>query len=210
MFKNGKSWTYIISGFILIFLGLVITSLTLSLTAIYEHRLTNDCRLNLMSIGKALQSYSNEYGEYPPFTGAKGLDLLIKHGFVKDSRVFNCPKKRPTIEKLDGDLTENYLDYAYFPALKDQYKSDTKSIVPVLWDKRDNHDNCLKTGSFYKYYRIRYLGDKGDWFFKSGNVLDIDGYVQLHIQSLINNIEWQNQVGISDQGIVKPLSTEKK
>jgi prepilin-type processing-associated H-X9-DG protein len=94
--------------------------------------------------------YSNVYDEqFPPYDGAKGLDLLRSEGFLENPRVFLCPSSNTKPAAPGQPLTEATVDYEYFGG---HCESDSVDTVLVR-DKPDNHD-------------------------KFGNILFLDGHVK--------------------------------
>ena len=94
--------------------------------------------------------YSSVYDEqYPPYDGAKGLDLLRSEGFLKNPRIFLCPSTGTKPAAYGEPLTEATVDYEYFGGHNESESID----IPLACDKPNNHD-------------------------KYGNILFLDGHVK--------------------------------
>ena len=99
------------------------------------------CKNNLKQIGISLMIYANAYEEhFPPYDGAKGLDILSKNGFLKNQYIFLCPTV--TLNNYGEKRISNnefiLTDYEYYGGLKESDPKDT----PIAWDKASNHTDC--------------------------------------------------------------------
>jgi prepilin-type processing-associated H-X9-DG protein len=94
--------------------------------------------------------YSNVYDDqFPPFDGAKGLEVLRKEGFLENARIFTCPTSDDEVQEKGKPLTEETVSYCYVGGL-----SEASPVNTILaYDKPNNHD-------------------------KYGNVLFVDGHVK--------------------------------
>lgn len=109
------------------------------------------CASNLKQIGLALKQYSMDYNDqFPPFDGAKGLEILRRNDYLTDYKIYTCPSNPMATPGKDNEpLTEDSVDYVFRGGLNETLSADT----PIAWDKDRNHKN-------YK------------------NILYIDGHVQ--------------------------------
>ncbi len=107
---------------------------------------------NLKQIGLSLYMYSNVYdGKFPPYNGAKGLDVLVQDDFLSNARTYRCPsvKHNGPYTRTVTKLTEANCDYRYFGG---HNENDPPNTI-IACDKPNNHD-------------------------KYGNVLFLDGHVK--------------------------------
>lgn len=95
--------------------------------------LRSRCQNNLKLIYKALNSYSNDYdGCFPIQEGAKGLQILVDKGYLKNPDCLYCP--------LTKDKPEGKISYHYHSGF--DYKIIEHDIA-VCWDKENNHPNGI-------------------------------------------------------------------
>ncbi len=97
------------------------------------------CVGNLTQISLALRMYSNVYnGEFPPYDGAKGLNVLVQDGFLVNRDIYRCPsvKHKGPYTVAVAKLTETDCDYRYFGGHE---KSDPIDTI-IACDKPNNHD----------------------------------------------------------------------
>lgn len=99
---------------------------------------------NMKQIQLALNQYASDYkGKYPPYSGAKGLNLLRKGNYLLISKVFVNPSSETTQAAPGQTLTEKNTDYGY----KGGLTTSSKSKMPILWEKqyrkRGNYRNAL-------------------------------------------------------------------
>ena len=108
------------------------------------------CMNNLKQIGLCLRMYSNVYDEqFPPYDGARGLDVLRSSGFLDAPKVFVCPSTdtKPAVRGVP--FPEKTVDYVYIGGLSEADPPNS----PIAYDKPENHSD-------------------------SGNVLFVDGHVK--------------------------------
>ncbi|HBC87606.1 MAG TPA: hypothetical protein DCZ94_11675 [Lentisphaeria bacterium] len=95
------------------------------------------CTSNLKQIGLAIRMYSQEYkGEFPPYDGAKGLEMLRSGGYLENVKMYTCPSTADTIAD-NNEITDQNCSYIYRGSLNE----NTPSEVAIIWDKRENHTN---------------------------------------------------------------------
>jgi prepilin-type processing-associated H-X9-DG protein len=111
------------------------------------------CASNLKQIGLALKQYSMDYNDqFPPYDGAKGLEILRKNDYLTDYKIYTCPSSANSKPAKDNEpLKEENVDYVFRGGLNETLPADT----PIAWDKNENHT-------------------------KYGNILYIDGHVTGH------------------------------
>lgn len=177
--KEQRSYSLI--GMIIGFVVFPFVFLMFCFTAALWKELTIECEANMKNIGVAFQSYSTDYnGEYPPYYGAKGMNLLWKQGYIKDSNVFICPSTLTRPVRKDAELTESNLSYVYRPPSKD--KTIDPYDIPIVWDKPGAH-RSLKSGCLFDAYMKLYFPKKtkDDYIMEKKiictNVLYKDGHI---------------------------------
>lgn len=145
---------YVIKLFVICFLIIFTTSFIGFKPKYYDRGMDRlSCINTLRQIGLSLRMYSNNNDEhFPPYDGAKGLNILKRTGYLDNDRVYLCPtviinNKFKEKRKIEKDLL--LTDYEYCGNLTESDPNDT----PLAWDKETNHKN----------YR---------------NVLFVDGYVK--------------------------------
>lgn len=125
----------------------VVFSIMLSLLSIYminrtyysankprESTLKMHCGDNLKQIGLALRNYAIDYeGNFPPFDGAAGLELLIKNDYLSDCKIYICPSSKLKESKRGTPLKEETISYVYTGGFHE------KSTLPLVWEKDGNH-----------------------------------------------------------------------
>ena len=141
---NGKYFPSrsLIKFFILCFFIIFVTSFIKlnKKTNYYDmamHRIS--CRNNLQQIGLSLRMYSNNFnGHFPPYDGAKGLNILVKENYLNNKLVYICPTVKFNNrfkEKREKGMNVLLTDYQYCGNLNESDPKDT----PLAWDKTSNH-----------------------------------------------------------------------
>jgi hypothetical protein len=121
-------------------LGAVLVALLicpLLLNASWKRTRQLTCGCNLFNIGCALRMYSSDWdGQFPPWDGAAGLELLRSQGYCENWKFYVCPSTET--RGADGvALTEETVDYRYFGGYTEADGID----IPFLCDKASNHRN---------------------------------------------------------------------
>lgn len=107
------------------------------------------CTNNLKQIGLAIRMYSQDNKEnFPPYDGAKGLEMLRAGGYLENAKMYTCPSTTNIIPD-NTEITEENCSYHYRGGLNESNSVDTA----VAWDKETNH-------------------------MKYGNILFLDGHAQ--------------------------------
>lgn len=98
------------------------------------------CINNLRLIGLALKNYAIDYnGYFPPYDGAKGLEILRSKKYLSAPGTFICPSAGLNPAAYGRPLTEDNVSYIYNGGLKDLPENEN---VPLAWDKDGNHNGC--------------------------------------------------------------------
>ena len=93
------------------------------------------CISNLKQIGLAIRMYSQENkGEFPPYDGARGLEMLRSGGYLENVKMFTCPSTTDSITD-NFEITDQNCSYGYQGGLNENSPVDT----PLAWDKPNNH-----------------------------------------------------------------------
>ena len=79
--------------------------------------------------------YSQENKEcFPPYDGAKGLEMLRAGGYLENVRMYTCPSTTDTMPD-NSEITEKNCSYGYRGGLNEASSVDSA----VAWDKPNNH-----------------------------------------------------------------------
>ena len=101
-----------------------------------EKALRKQCAAQLVSLGFALRMYANVYdGHFPPYNGARGLELLRQEGFCESTLAYRCPSTYGGANGYNGPLNEFNVSYAYFGGHTEDDPPDTI----LMCDKDGNH-----------------------------------------------------------------------
>ncbi len=93
------------------------------------------CASNLKQIGLALRMYSQENKEcFPPYDGAKGLEMLRRGGYLENVKMYTCPSTTDTIPD-NNEITDQNCSYCYRGGLTESASVDSA----LVWDKPNNH-----------------------------------------------------------------------
>ncbi|HBC87607.1 MAG TPA: hypothetical protein DCZ94_11680 [Lentisphaeria bacterium] len=93
------------------------------------------CTSNLKQIGLAIRVYSQEYkGEFPPYDGAKGLEMLRSGGYLENVKMYTCPSTTDNIID-NNEITDKNCSYGYRGGLNEKSPLE----APLAWDKPENH-----------------------------------------------------------------------
>lgn len=142
---DGMALAGLITGYIGIFLiGIMILPAMLlpALSNARDSARKISCVNNLKQIGLALRLYSNVYNDqFPPYDGAKGLEMLRKEGFLEAPKIFVCPSTGTKPAAPGEPLTEDTVDYVYVGG---HSEADSVDIV-MVYDKDGNHKNYGNT-----------------------------------------------------------------
>jgi prepilin-type processing-associated H-X9-DG protein len=107
------------------------------------------CASNLKQIGLALKQYSMDYDDnFPPQSGAAGLEILRRNDYLTDYKIYTCPNASISPGSGTAPLTESTVSYVFRGGLTETDPADSA----ICWDKPNNHKNY-------------------------GNILFIDGHV---------------------------------
>ncbi|OGV38168.1 MAG: hypothetical protein A2X48_06450 [Lentisphaerae bacterium GWF2_49_21] len=131
-FKNPSTVEIAVLIFIM---SLVAFGLAPSLKCGREKSRTISCTSNLKQIGLAIRMYSQENKEcFPPYDGAKGLEMLRSGGYLENVRMYTCPSTTDTIPD-NNEITDKNCSYDYRGGLTESSSVD----IAVVWDKPKNH-----------------------------------------------------------------------
>jgi prepilin-type processing-associated H-X9-DG protein len=125
--------------FLLFFVMFVVFSALAPRNSYREKARRISCASNLKQIGLALKQYSMDYDDqFPPFDGAKGLELLRRENYLTDYKIYTCPSNAEANPGKDNEpLKEENVDYVFRGGLNESLPGDT----PIAWDKDLNHKN---------------------------------------------------------------------
>lgn len=153
---NGKGMavtgliTGIIGVFFIFVIGILAGLLLPALSKAHGKAKEISCMNNEKQIGMALIMYAGDFdGKFPPYDGAKGLDLLRQKDYLIDPKVFVCPNSNTIPASFNKPITEDSCDYIYVGGLNEESGNNT----PMLLEKPNNHN-------------------------KYGNILFVDGHVK--------------------------------
>lgn len=100
------------------------------------------CASNIKQIYIALKQYAADYsGNFPPESGAAGLEYLRKYDYISLHVMYICPSTKTVQGTNNQPLTEQTVDYVYVGGLNE--KSDPNT--PILYDKTGNHQDFSNT-----------------------------------------------------------------
>jgi hypothetical protein len=103
------------------------------------------CASNLKQIGLALEQYSMDYDDnFPPYSGAAGLEILRRENYLTDYKIYTCPNASISPGSGTSPLTETTISYVYRGGLTESDPADSA----ICWDKPNN--SC-------KYGNILYI-----------------------------------------------------
>ncbi|HBC87388.1 MAG TPA: hypothetical protein DCZ94_10570 [Lentisphaeria bacterium] len=102
-----------------------------------EKSLRISCLGNLKQVGLALRMYSQEYkGEYPPYNGARGLEMLRSGDYLENMWMYTCPSTKDWDKaRKNNEVKEDYCSYVYRAGLNEANSVDSA----IAWDKPINH-----------------------------------------------------------------------
>ncbi len=104
-----------------------------------EKSIRTTCSNHLKQIGLALSMYAQENkGEYPPYDGAKGLEMLRAGGYLENIYMYTCPSTKDWDKAYkNNEIREEYCSFEYRAGLNKASSGDRA----VAWDKSNNHAN---------------------------------------------------------------------
>lgn len=146
--KQARGKAFVIAGMgmsILLILLVSVASIPL-LSSAREKGRRISCASNLKQIGLALKIYSLDYNDqFPPYNGAKGLELLRRNNYLTDYNVYTCPSNANAKPgKNNEPLTGENVDYVFRGGLTERDPAETM----IAWSKDLNHKG---------YWNILYL-----------------------------------------------------
>ncbi|NOY75164.1 MAG: DUF4190 domain-containing protein [Kiritimatiellaeota bacterium] len=154
---DGMALAGLITGYIGIFLiGITILPAMLlpALSNARESARKIACLNNLKQIGLSLRIYSNAYkGQFPPYDGAQGLELLRKEGFLENPKIYVCPSSKTKAAAYGESLTEDTVDYVYIGNHSENDSTDAE----IAYGKDGNHRgyrNVLYLDGHVKGWRL--------------------------------------------------------
>ena len=138
---NGLAVGGLVTGYIglmyLFLLPILLAMLLPALSMARESARRISCVNNLKQIGLSLRMYSSMYDDnFPPYDGAKGLDMLRSEGFLDNPKVFVCPSSNTEPAAQGSPLAEENVDYVYVGGHNEAENVD----VVLAYDKDNNHD----------------------------------------------------------------------
>lgn len=130
--KNLNVWEVLLFVFLFfVFVGMFMPPVNCS----REKARRISCTSNLKQIGLAIRMYSQENKEcFPPYDGARGLEMLRSGGYLENVRMYTCPSTTDTIPD-NNEITDDNCSYGYRGGLNESTSIDTA----VVWDKPHNH-----------------------------------------------------------------------
>jgi hypothetical protein len=91
---------------------------------------------NLKKIGEALNKLVKDSGgKYPKLEGSDVFETLRNKGYINNVNILVCPGSGTKPAKSDKPVTDQNIDYVYYPQ---NVYGEGVSAFPIAWDSGDN------------------------------------------------------------------------